>query len=159
MVQVELGLGRSSAWTEPTRTESIRALVVTPWLNRLPERFASCCGYRLVRMWSHRLAWRFSSPTPFVYIVDGNPRFMANPTPAIGFRLCTSFKLPLQSRKLSISELILLALTCHYRVTKVHGTHILLTSNRKLLLAFDVLFRIKSEQKVIGNWFCAPIIF
>ena len=26
-VQVELGLGRSSAWTEPTRTEPIRALV------------------------------------------------------------------------------------------------------------------------------------
>ena len=26
-------------------------------------------------------------------------------------------------------------------------------------LAFDVILRIKSEQKVIGNLFCAPMIF
>ena len=27
------------------------------------------------------------------------------------------------------------------------------------ILAFNVLLHIKSKQKVIGNWFCAPIIF
>ena len=27
------------------------------------------------------------------------------------------------------------------------------------ILAFDVLLRIESKQKAIGNWFCAPIIF